>query len=51
MCALSVPTGVSDAGLPTSLQVIGRPNDEVMTLRIGAAYEAVRDPLSYPVLT
>lgn len=50
MCALSVPTGVSDGGLPTSLQVIGRPNDEAMTLRIGAAYEAVCDPLSYPDL-
>jgi aspartyl-tRNA(Asn)/glutamyl-tRNA(Gln) amidotransferase subunit A len=38
--ALSVPCGVDSAGLPIGLQIAGRPFDESMVLRIGAAYEA-----------
>ncbi|TXL70537.1 amidase [Vineibacter terrae] len=37
--AMSVPTGFSSAGLPLSLQIVGRPFDEPMVLRIGAALE------------
>jgi aspartyl-tRNA(Asn)/glutamyl-tRNA(Gln) amidotransferase subunit A len=36
---LSVPCGVSSDGLPISLQVIGRPFDEISVLRLGQAYE------------
>jgi len=51
MCALSVPSGLSEAGLPTSLQVIARPDDEAMALRVGAAFEAARSPIAWPELT
>ncbi|HZE36842.1 MAG TPA: amidase [Candidatus Eisenbacteria bacterium] len=37
--ALSVPCGFSSDGLPISLQVIGRPFDEISVLRLGQAYE------------
>ena len=37
--ALSVPCGFTTAGLPAGLQVVGRPFDEAMILRIGHAYE------------
>jgi aspartyl-tRNA(Asn)/glutamyl-tRNA(Gln) amidotransferase subunit A len=50
MCSLSVPSGLSADGLPTSLQIIARPNEEAMALRIGAAYEAARAPITWPVL-
>ena len=36
---LSVPCGFDSGGLPVGLQVIGRPFDEPLVLRIGAAYE------------
>jgi aspartyl-tRNA(Asn)/glutamyl-tRNA(Gln) amidotransferase subunit A len=38
-CAVSLPMGLTDADLPTSLQIIGRPLDEVGILRIGWALE------------
>lgn len=50
MCALSLPSGLSANGLPTSLQVIARPNDERMALRIGAAFEAARPEIPWPML-
>ena len=37
--ALSVPCGFSTAGLPIGLQLIGRPFDEALLLRLGHAYE------------
>ena len=37
--AMSVPTGLGEGGLPLSLQVVGRPFDEAMVLRIGRAIE------------
>jgi aspartyl-tRNA(Asn)/glutamyl-tRNA(Gln) amidotransferase subunit A len=51
MCALSVPSGVSAKGLPTSLQIIARPHAESMALRIGAGFEAARPAMRYPELT
>lgn len=39
--ALSLPCGLTAAGLPVGLQLVGRMFDEAMLLRIGAAYEAV----------
>jgi aspartyl-tRNA(Asn)/glutamyl-tRNA(Gln) amidotransferase subunit A len=40
---LSLPCGVTGAGLPIGLQVIGRPFDEETVLRLGAAIEPVID--------
>jgi aspartyl-tRNA(Asn)/glutamyl-tRNA(Gln) amidotransferase subunit A len=37
--ALSLPCGFAE-GLPVGLQLIGRPFDEAMILRVGHAYEA-----------
>jgi len=37
--ALSVCNGFSDAGLPTGLQIVGRPFEDPLVLRVGAAYE------------
>ncbi|WP_223427682.1 amidase [Tateyamaria pelophila] len=51
MCALSVPSGLASDGLPTSLQVIARPNDEITALRIGAAYEALQPSPPVPTLS
>jgi Asp-tRNA(Asn)/Glu-tRNA(Gln) amidotransferase A subunit family amidase len=31
--------GLSKNGLPLSFQIAGRPNDEAITLRVGAAIE------------
>lgn len=39
MCALSLPMGLSKNGLPLSFQIAGRPNDEAITFRVGAAIE------------
>jgi Asp-tRNA(Asn)/Glu-tRNA(Gln) amidotransferase A subunit family amidase len=39
--ALSVPSGFSQAGLPLSLQIIGRRFDDLTVMRIGAALEQV----------
>jgi len=38
--ALAVPIGFGPDGLPLSMQLVGRPFDEVTVLRAGAAYEA-----------
>jgi aspartyl-tRNA(Asn)/glutamyl-tRNA(Gln) amidotransferase subunit A len=37
--AMSVPVGLTASGLPLSLQLVGRPFDEAMLLRIGRAIE------------
>lgn len=48
--ALSMPTGLNAAGLPLSLQIIGKHFDEPMVLRIGAALEgALALPLRAPL--
>lgn len=39
--AMSIPTGLSKAGLPLSMQIVGRPFDEPMVLRIGAEVERI----------
>ncbi|WP_189338426.1 amidase [Sphingobium sp. SCG-1] len=39
-CALAVPNGFSASGLPMSLQIICRPNEEHLVLQIGHAYES-----------
>jgi len=42
-CALTVPNGFTRDGLPSGLQLIGRPYDEGTVLRIGWAYEQATD--------
>jgi aspartyl-tRNA(Asn)/glutamyl-tRNA(Gln) amidotransferase subunit A len=37
--ALSVCNGFSADGLPTALQIVGRPFEDPLVLRVGAAYE------------
>ncbi len=39
-CALAVPSGMASSGLPTSLQIVCRPDDEPTALAIGRACEA-----------
>ena len=46
-CA-SAPSGISSLGVPTGLQIVGRPYDEAGVLRIGAALERVRPWLDRP---
>jgi aspartyl-tRNA(Asn)/glutamyl-tRNA(Gln) amidotransferase subunit A len=38
--ALSLPAGLDRQGLPVSMQLIGRPFEEALLVRIGAALEA-----------
>jgi aspartyl-tRNA(Asn)/glutamyl-tRNA(Gln) amidotransferase subunit A len=42
--ALAVPMGLDDAGLPLSLQVIGRAFDDAGVLSLGGVLESTRDP-------
>ena len=48
MCGISVPGKVSKTNLPTALQILCRPNEEALALRIAAAYETQRGPLADP---
>jgi aspartyl-tRNA(Asn)/glutamyl-tRNA(Gln) amidotransferase subunit A len=41
--ALSVPVGFSEAGLPLSMQIVGRPFEETMVLQVGHAYQRRTD--------
>ena len=41
--ALSLCNGFDSAGMPLSLQIVGRPFDEAKVLRIGHAYERAAD--------
>jgi len=48
--AIAVPSGLSPAGLPISLQIVGRAFDEATVLRVASAYEEARGPLAPPSL-
>jgi len=48
--ALAIPTGLSEQGLPLSMQIIGRPFDEAGVLRVADAYERARGPIAGPKL-
>jgi aspartyl-tRNA(Asn)/glutamyl-tRNA(Gln) amidotransferase subunit A len=48
--ALALPTGLSPAGLPLSMQVIGKPFDEATVFKVADAYERARGPLAEPQL-
>ena len=39
MCALSLPMGLSENGLPLGVQVAAGPYEEEMTLQVGATVE------------
>ena len=48
--ALAMPTGLDANGLPTSLQLVGRPFSENTLLRVAAAFEGVRGAPATPIL-
>ena len=56
LCAVSLPSSlttskeIASAGLPTSLQIACRPNDEITALRIARAFEIARGPFPKPPL-
>lgn len=39
---LSVPSGFADNGVPTGIQIVGRPFDDVTVYRAGFAFEQAR---------
>ena len=43
LCALALPNGIAPDGLPTSLQIVCRANDEATALRVGWAYQESSD--------
>jgi aspartyl-tRNA(Asn)/glutamyl-tRNA(Gln) amidotransferase subunit A len=43
LCALAVPNGFTQSGLPTSLQIVCRGYEEATALRIGWAYQNATD--------
>jgi len=45
---LNVPSGFADNGVPTGLQIVGRPYEDVGVFRAGAAYERLRPWLDVP---
>jgi aspartyl-tRNA(Asn)/glutamyl-tRNA(Gln) amidotransferase subunit A len=45
---LNVPSGLADNGVPTGLQIVGRPYQDVSVFRAGAAYERLRPWLDTP---
>ncbi|HTW87568.1 MAG TPA: amidase [Candidatus Binataceae bacterium] len=48
--AISVPSGLSSAGLPIAIQIAGRSFDEARVLRVAEAFERARGPLPPPKL-
>ena len=43
LCALAMPCGFTEGGLPISLQIVGRAYEEARILRVGWAYENATD--------
>jgi aspartyl-tRNA(Asn)/glutamyl-tRNA(Gln) amidotransferase subunit A len=48
--SLALPIGLSSEGLPLSMQVIGRPFDELSVFQVASAYEIARGQLPQPRL-
>jgi len=42
-CAVSLPAGFSDEGLPVGIQITGAPFSDAMLVRIGRAFQSVTD--------
>lgn len=49
--ALSVPSGLSELGLPTGIQIVGRRFDDLGVLKIGHLIEQLRGPFPRPALS
>jgi len=45
---LTLPAGLSTAGLPQSIQLVGRYLDEATLIRIGLGFESARVPMPHP---
>ena len=48
LCALSVPMGLADNGLPLGIQIVARPNDEAMAVRVGNFLEKALPKIGRP---
>jgi Asp-tRNA(Asn)/Glu-tRNA(Gln) amidotransferase A subunit family amidase len=46
---MSVPSGLSRAGVPTGLSIVGRTYDDVTVFRVAAAHEA-RSTWTWPAV-
>jgi len=42
-CALSLPGGFTEIGLPVGVQLLGKPFDEANVLQIGRAFQTATD--------
>lgn len=51
LCAISVPTGLTDDGLPVGVELIGKPYTEARLLSLAYAFEQEADPRSVPETT
>ena len=48
LCGLSVPMGLAADGLPLGLQIIARPHDEAMAVRVGNSLEKALPRIGRP---
>lgn len=48
LCGLSVPMGLADDGLPLGLQIVARPHDEAMAVRVGNSLEKALPKIGRP---
>ena len=48
MCALAIPIGLDNNDLPTSLQIVARPNQEALLFQIGTTIEKLLEPIGRP---
>jgi aspartyl-tRNA(Asn)/glutamyl-tRNA(Gln) amidotransferase subunit A len=48
LCGLSVPIGLADDGLPLGLQIVARPLDEAMAVRVGSCLERTLPKIGRP---
>jgi aspartyl-tRNA(Asn)/glutamyl-tRNA(Gln) amidotransferase subunit A len=48
LCSVAVPAGLSGAGLPVSIQIVGRPWCEPLILRVAHAFEKAADAAATP---
>lgn len=51
LCAVSVPTGLTDTGLPVGVELIGKPYAEAKLLSVAYAFEQEADPRVAPETT
>ncbi|WP_458189077.1 amidase [Haladaptatus sp. NG-WS-4] len=51
LCAVSVPAGLTDDGLPVGVELLGKPYDEATLLTLAYAFEQLADPRVPPETT